>query len=206
MTIESMIRQDTVAPKQCELPGVAVAVTDLAHGRTVVLEKNNQVILMFAAATATARQTAFCIRHSSGFLQVALPPHSCDRLLIPEIPVFHSTAPQSTRQCVAVDAVGGTTGISATDRARTARVLGQPDSNHLDITRPGHMVVLKVDDQPATTSIVHAAMALCELATGTRATMFAELVSPNDQRRMADRGEAEQFAQIHGLNFLHLAV
>lgn len=202
MTVESLVRQDEPYPTDPSSPRFEAAVADLARGRTVVVEMDDRVALVLAARTASATETAFCIRHSSGFLEVVLPALVCDRLLIPEADAFAGHTNRAVRQCVAVDAVGGTTGISAADRALTARTLGEPRTTHLDITRPGHVIVQKIDNQPASTSLAHTAAALCERATRTAAAVVAELVSPTDHCRMADRDDAVQFAQTHGIEII----
>jgi 3,4-dihydroxy 2-butanone 4-phosphate synthase/GTP cyclohydrolase II len=202
MTVESLVRQDEPNPTDPSSPGFEAAVADLTQGRTVVVEMDDRVVLVLAARTASATEAAFCIRHSSGFLEVVLPAPVCDRLLIPEAGAFDGHANRAVRQCVAVDAVGGTTGISAADRALTARTLGEPRTTHLDITRPGHVIVQKIDDHPATSSLAHAAVAMCYRATGSAAAVIAELVSPIDPRRMADRHDAVQFARTQGLEVI----
>jgi 3,4-dihydroxy 2-butanone 4-phosphate synthase/GTP cyclohydrolase II len=204
MTVESLVRQDMADASGPSTDALHPAIVDLALGNTVVLVTKCRAALVFPAATASASQTAFCIRHTSGFLEVALPSRVCDRLLIPEAVAFDQSDKRCARQCVAVDAVGGTTGISAVDRARTARTLARPDATHLDVTRPGHVVVVKVDEPFAATSVPHAAMFLCELATGNPAAVFAELVSPADQRQMATGHEGIKFADFFGLQRISL--
>src|SRR5690606_40867350 len=57
-----------------------------------------------------------------------LPAHRADALALP-LMVEHGQDPRGTAYTVAVDAAAGvTTGISAADRARTLRVLGDPAS------------------------------------------------------------------------------
>lgn len=214
MTVESMIREDVIrqifpAGLPLRPQGVGDVLRDLSSGKTVLLELNDEVVLTFPAATATGAQTAYCTRHSSGFLQVALTSETCDRLLITEAAPLNlsSLQPQrfrSVRQCVTVDAIGGTTGISAIDRARTARTLAHPDSTHLNLTRPGHVVVVKVVDGGTVPSLAGAALDLCEEATGVRAAVYAELVDPHDGRQMARCASGNEFARIHHLSIAHL--
>ena len=67
----------------------------------------------------------------------------CDRLGLP--PMYHVNQDRKgTAYTVSVDAKDGvTTGISATDRAWTMRVLADPATTLDDLTRPGHVLPLR---------------------------------------------------------------
>lgn len=139
------------------------------------------------------------IRHSSGFLQIALPRHRCEHLALPPMNPFETNR---TRMCVGVDAVRGTgTGISAADRAATARALMDPAAGPDDFTRPGHLVPVCVDDDldgdqstPASIAVHHTRRA--GLVPGA---LFAELVGLTDPTRMITHSEALRFADTHSL-------
>ena len=172
----------------------------LAHGETIVIWDGDRALLGLAAATANTAQTAFLIRHSSGFLEVGLPTTVCDRLGIPAMPTLVSTTfEQGCRQCIGIDAARGvTTGISAADRAHTARTLADFRTTASDLIRPGHLVVVAVDPE------YRGAHAVPELTmqlahNGCGGLVFAELVSEQRPLDMADEREAADFAESHGL-------
>jgi len=57
--------------------------------------------------------------------------------------VANNEDPRKTAYTVSVDAATGvTTGISASDRARTLRVLADPGASPSSLTRPGHIIPL----------------------------------------------------------------
>ena len=126
------------------------ALHSLSAGRPVVVlagqDGQGEGHLVLAAESATTSRVAFFVRHTSGFLCVALPGADCDRLRLPPIP-GPGTAATAADQRVSVDAARGVrTGISARDRARTIAELADPASTPNDFTRPGHVVPLRARD------------------------------------------------------------
>ncbi|MGH3882155.1 MAG: 3,4-dihydroxy-2-butanone-4-phosphate synthase, partial [Pseudonocardiaceae bacterium] len=130
--------------------GIDRAIADVAAGRPVIVvddeERENEGDLIFAAARATPELLAFMVRYTSGYICVALTGDDCDRLDLP--PMFHTNQDKrGTAYTVTVDAREGvTTGISAADRARTIRLLADPDAKSVDFVRPGHVVPLRAKE------------------------------------------------------------
>jgi len=124
---------------------VAHAVAEVRAGRIVVLfdDAADEGVLVHAAAAATPHTVAAMVRHTSGLLRAAMTAADLDRLAIPPmVPRHHGSG---SRFAVAVDAAAGvTTGISATDRARTFRILADPASVPGDLIRPGHVIPERV--------------------------------------------------------------
>lgn len=86
------------------------AITAMAGGHAVVLtgDPNGDGYLVFAAQAATPRLVAFAVRHTSGYLRVALPGAECERLHLPPM------CDRDTTHCVSVDVRGtGTDGEGA---------------------------------------------------------------------------------------------
>lgn len=93
--------------------------------------------LVAAAGTVTAATVSFLVRHGSGVLHVALPEAECERLRLPA-PAHPQRGDGARLQRVSVDAAAGvSTGISAADRAHTARLLADEDTTADDLARPG---------------------------------------------------------------------
>lgn len=177
-----------------------VALAAVAAGETVVVHgAGDGGGVVFAAGRADVDNTAFAVRHSSGFLCVALPGNRCDELALPPM------SPRARRDsgatvCVTVDAsVGVSTGISAADRARAARVLADPNAIAADLTRPGHLVPVAVDLDHPSPVLAQVALHLVTASGHAPAAVFAHLVSPADETRMATGGELRAFADDHGL-------
>ncbi|MHA4852754.1 3,4-dihydroxy-2-butanone-4-phosphate synthase [Rhodococcus sp. MSC1_016] len=175
----------------------------LAAGETIVMIDDSRIVLMACAGTISTEQMAFLIRHTSGFVQVALHETVCDRLLLPEAIPSDRYAPTHARgQCVAVDAaVGTTTGISGADRARTARVLADPSTEPDGLTRPGHLVPVRVMASNRNARTVPAlALGLTDWAHPSRSgAVFADLESVDIPTQLVAPEEADRFARRYGL-------
>ncbi|MDQ0382956.1 3,4-dihydroxy-2-butanone-4-phosphate synthase [Amycolatopsis thermophila] len=177
--------------------------TALAAGRpVVVLDEHGTAELVVAAQAVTTSAMAFLIRHGSGFVRVALTGQACDRLVLPPVTPL---GPHRCAQAVAVDAAEGvSTGISAADRCRAARLLADPATVPDDLRRPGHTVPLRAwaGGEPG---VVEASVELATAAGLSAAPVLCGLVSERDPRRMAGAGEAALFARRHRLEITGVA-
>ena len=194
------------------LPGsVERAIADIAAGKAVVVvdeeDRENEGDLIFAAEHATPELLAFMVRHTSGFVCVALTARDCDRLELP--PMVHANQDKHrTAYTVTVDARAGVgTGISATDRAHTIRLLAKPDSSPVDFTRPGHVVPLRAREGGVLSRAGHTetAVDLARLAGLRPAGVLCELVSRQTPGDMARREECISLAAEHGLAVVSIA-
>src|SRR3954447_8631861 len=126
------------------LDSVERAVADIAAGKAVVVvddeDRENEGDLIFAAEKATPELVAFMVRYTSGYICVPLTEDEADRLELP--PMYHTNQDRrGTAYAVTVDAREGiATGISASDRAHTIRLLAAADTKSSDLSRPGHVV------------------------------------------------------------------
>jgi 3,4-dihydroxy 2-butanone 4-phosphate synthase/GTP cyclohydrolase II len=187
------------------------AVAEIAAGRPVVVvddeDRENEGDLIFAAEKATPELMSFTVRYTSGYICVPLTAEDCDRLDLP--PMYHSNQDRrGTAYTVSVDAAEGvSTGISAADRARTARLLASADSRPSDFTRPGHVVPLRakaggVLRRPGHTE---AAIDLARMAGLRPAGALGEIVSAKDDGDMARYDELMVFAAEHDLTLITIA-
>ncbi|MFE7422066.1 3,4-dihydroxy-2-butanone-4-phosphate synthase [Rhodococcus sp. NPDC057529] len=179
----------------------------VARGELVVVTDPWRSVLMLGAETASTAALAEMIRLTSGFVQVALPAAACDRLMIPEASAFWRERRSPTfGQCVAVDAAHQAgTGISAHDRARTIRTLTAPTTVPTDLTRPGHVVPVRVPDRYGEANPFTAAVLDLTIAAGLHpGAAFADLVSPTHQQDMASPGDARELADVLGIAFVEV--
>ena len=191
--------------------GIERAIADIAAGKAVVVvddeDRENEGDLIFAAEKATPELVAFMVRYTSGYICVPLPESVCDRLDLP--PMYHTNQDRrGTAYTVTVDARDGvSTGISATDRAHTMRLLADPKSVPHDFTRPGHVVPLRAREGGVLRRPGHteAAIDLARLAGLAPAGVLCELVSQKDDGDMARREELEVFAADHDLTMITIA-
>lgn len=194
--------------QQIRLDSVEAAVQAIRMGGAVVVvddeDRENEGDLIFAAQHATAELTGFTVRHTSGVLCVPMPGDRADALGLPPMTAVNEDS-KATAYTVTCDARRGvTTGISAADRARTARVLAAPDSGAQAITRPGHMLPLRAVAGGVRERAGHteAAVELCGLADLERVGVIAELV--HDDGSMMRLPALREFATEHGLPLISI--
>jgi 3,4-dihydroxy 2-butanone 4-phosphate synthase / GTP cyclohydrolase II len=190
------------------LDSVERAIADIAAGRAVVVvddeDRENEGDLIFAAARATPELMGFAIRHTSGVVCVSMPAELLDRLQIP-LMTPHNRDRMRTQFTVTVDARDGiTTGISAADRAHTARVLADSATEPWEITRPGHVFPLRYHEGGVLVRRGHteAAVDLARLAGLTEAGVLVEVV--NDDGTLKRAPELRAFADDHGLAMISI--
>jgi 3,4-dihydroxy-2-butanone 4-phosphate synthase len=191
------------------LDPVDAAVDVFRTGGLVVVvddeDRENEGDLICAAATITAADVAFFVRHTSGIICVPLPRTTLDRLGIPQM-TRHNRDPLSTAFTVSVDARRGvTTGVSAADRAHTIRVLADPGTTADDLVTPGHVFPLRASENGVLARRGHteAALDLARLAGVPEAGVLAELV--NDDGTMMRGLELRAFADHHRLPMISIA-
>ncbi|WP_340540123.1 bifunctional 3,4-dihydroxy-2-butanone-4-phosphate synthase/GTP cyclohydrolase II [Nocardioides sp. GXZ039] len=190
------------------LDPVERAIADIAAGKAVVVvddeTRENEGDIIFAASKATPELMAFTIRHSSGVICVPMPGAMLDRLEIP-LMTPHNKDRLRTAYTISVDARDGvTTGISAADRAHTARVLADSATEPWEITRPGHVFPLRYREGGVLQRRGHteAAVDLATLAGLTPAGVLVEVV--NDDGTMKRAPELREFADEHGLAMISI--
>ncbi|WP_059021391.1 3,4-dihydroxy-2-butanone-4-phosphate synthase [Mycobacterium sp. M26] len=186
------------------------AISAVAMGRAVVVvdETAAQGYLMYAADAATPALLAFTVRHTSGYVRVALPAEDCERLDLPPICLQPTASTSSAAHRVAVDACGVGTGISATDRALTIATLAAADATAADFRRPGHVVPVLAGPHGVLDSRAGGAEAAIDLATlaGRRPSgVLCEIVSQRHPAGMADDAELASFAEAHRLPMVSIA-
>ncbi|GAB4097858.1 3,4-dihydroxy-2-butanone-4-phosphate synthase [Sinomonas halotolerans] len=169
------------------LAEIAQALDALRSGSPVIVvddeDRENEGDIIMAAEHATPPWLAWIIRVSSGFVCAPMPNGLADRL---ELPLMTQDNRDSLRTAytVTVDAAGqSTTGISATDRARTLRVLADPASGPAALIRPGHIVPLRAVDGGVRQRPGHteAAVDLLRLAGLRPVGVIAEVVADDGE-------------------------
>jgi 3,4-dihydroxy 2-butanone 4-phosphate synthase/GTP cyclohydrolase II len=202
---------NATTPSEVEFAAIDRAIADIAAGRPVIVvddeDRENEGDLIFAAEMATPDLLAFMIRYTSGYVCVSLTEFDCERLCLP--PMYHTNQDvRGTAYTVTVDAdLGIGTGISATDRCHTIRLLADPTSTPTEFRRPGHVVPLRAKEGGVLRRAGHteAAVDLARLAGLHPAGVLCEIVSQTNDGDMARRDELESFAAEHDLHLLTIA-
>ena len=187
------------------------AIDAIRDGHMVIVvddeDRENEGDLIFAAELATPELVAFMVRYTSGYICVPLTEADANRLDLP--PMYHTNQDRrGTAYAVTVDAREGvTTGISASDRAHTIRMLADPESRATDFARPGHVVPLRAKDGGVLRRPGHteAAVDLAVLAGLHPAGVLCEVVSEKDPAGMARTDELRVFADEHDLALVSIA-
>ena len=130
-----------------QLSTIEQALEALRAGKPVLVadsaNRENEGDAIMAAEFATPEWMAWLINNTSGFLCVPMDEQRANDLELP-LMTLANRDPHHTNYTITVDATGReSTGISATDRALTARVLADPASKPGDLIRPGHVMPLR---------------------------------------------------------------
>jgi len=191
------------------LDAVVDAIAAVRAGQPVVVvddeDRENEGDLILAAARATPELVGFMIRHTSGYICVAMEGADLDRLDLPPMTRVNEDR-RGTAYAVSVDARDVVaTGISALDRARTIKVLSDSATEPHDLTRPGHVVPLRAVEGGVLRRAGHteAAVDLARLAGLSPAGALCEIV--NDDGSMARAPQLREFADTHGLLMISIA-
>lgn len=199
-----MVAQDGVS-----FDGINETIADFSDGKPVIVVdhqwRENEGDLIFAAEHATSELVAFMVRHTAGYICVALTAEDCARLELPQMCAVNETE-NGTACAVPVDARSGVSGgLSAADRAQTIRVLGTASTTARDLVRPGHVVPLRaapggVLERPGHTE---AALDLAHLAGCSPAAALCTLI--NDDGTVQRLTELRRFADEHELRMISVA-
>ncbi|HEV7216404.1 MAG TPA: GTP cyclohydrolase II [Chloroflexota bacterium] len=191
--------------------GVDEALVQLRAGKMILVTddagREHEADLILAAECVTPAAIAFLISQGRGLVCVALTGERADALglkaMVP--PEQHSEA-HGTAFTVSVDARDGTTtGISASDRAQTVRVLADPARGPADLRRPGHVFPLRANAQGVLGRPGHteAAVDLARLAGLQPTGVICEVLGDDG---LALRGEElTAFAARFGLGIVTIA-
>ncbi|MFI0983161.1 bifunctional 3,4-dihydroxy-2-butanone-4-phosphate synthase/GTP cyclohydrolase II [Streptomyces sp. NPDC021093] len=192
------------------LDPVEQAIRDIAAGRPIVVvddeDRENEGDLIVAAELITPEIVAFMMSECRGLICAPMEGPELERLALPQM-VEHNTESMRTAFTVSVDASGAhgvTTGISASDRAATLRLLASGDSTPDDFVRPGHIFPLRARPGGVLARDGHteAAVDLARLAGLRPAGAIVEIADENGV--MLRLPELVPFARKHGLTIISI--
>ncbi|MBN2483145.1 MAG: bifunctional 3,4-dihydroxy-2-butanone-4-phosphate synthase/GTP cyclohydrolase II [Candidatus Omnitrophica bacterium] len=184
---------------------------DIGGGKPVIVvddeSRENEGDLVVAAQFADSEVINFMIKECRGLVCVPLDSRRIKELgLDLTVPVSGHEDPFKTAWRMSVDAKFGiTTGISPFDRARTVEVLIDPNTQHSDLVRPGHLFPLEAKDGGVLTRAGHteAAVDLSRLAGLYPAGVICEII--NDDGTMARLPDLIRFSKKHNLKICTIA-
>lgn len=129
------------------LDSINDAIEAIKQGKVIIVvddeNRENEGDFLAAAELATPETVNFMATHGRGLICAPLTEGRCKELGL-HMMVSNNTDPMETAFTVSVDLRGNgvTTGISASDRAKTVLALTQKDTKPHDLARPGHIFPL----------------------------------------------------------------
>ena len=178
-------------------------VAELKAGRMVILvdeeDRENEGDLVLASDHVTPEAVNFMARFGRGLICLTLTRQRCEFLKLPPMAAQNGTV-YSTAFTVSIEAAEGvTTGISASDRARTIQVAVAKNTQASDLVQPGHVFPLQAVDGGVLMRAGHTE-AGCDLATMAGCSPSAVICEiMNDDGTMARLPDLQTFATEHGL-------
>lgn len=160
------------------------AIEDIKKGKVVIVvddeDRENEGDFICAAESITPEIVNFMATYGRGLICAPLIEDRCDELNLP-LMVGTNTATHETPFTVSVDLLGHgcTTGISASDRAKTIKALVDPNTNPDELGRPGHIFPLRARKGGVLRRVGHteAAIDLARLAGFQPAGVLVEIMS-----------------------------
>ncbi|TYA71763.1 3,4-dihydroxy-2-butanone-4-phosphate synthase [Seonamhaeicola marinus] len=132
---------------QFKLNTIHEAIDDIRNGKVIIVvddeNRENEGDFLAAADKVTPEMINFMATHGRGLICAPLTENRCRELDLGMM-VRNNTDPMETAFTVSVDLRGGgvTTGISASDRAKTVKALIDHDTKPFELARPGHIFPL----------------------------------------------------------------
>ena len=135
------------AETRIKLNTIEEALEDIRNGKIIIVvddeDRENEGDFVCAAELVTPETVNFMATNGKGLICASLTEERCTELDLP-LMVSSNTSSHATAFTVSVDLLKGcTTGISASDRAKTLRALVDPATRPDDLGRPGHIFPLK---------------------------------------------------------------
>jgi 3,4-dihydroxy 2-butanone 4-phosphate synthase/GTP cyclohydrolase II len=178
-------------------------IEDIRQGKMVILmddeDRENEGDLIMAAEHVTPEAINFMVTHARGLVCLPMTAERCKALNLP-LMVDDNSAQFSTNFTVSIEAAEGvTTGISASDRAKTVLAAVAKDANPSNIVQPGHIFPLIGKEGGVLNRAGHteAGIDLARLAGCEPASVIVEIL--NEDGSMARRPELEVFAAKHDM-------
>ena len=185
------------------LSSVEEIIAEARNGRMFVLvddqERENEGDLIIPAQMATPNVINFMAKYGRGLICL---PMTAARIKQLELPLMaqRNTSRHQTPFTVSIEARDGvSTGISASDRARTIAVAIDPSKSPEDIVLPGHIFPLEARDGGVLVRAGHteAAVDISRLAGLNPSGVLCEIM--NEDGTMARMPDLIKFAHFHNL-------
>ncbi|MCC6285867.1 MAG: 3,4-dihydroxy-2-butanone-4-phosphate synthase [Phycisphaerales bacterium] len=184
---------------------------ELRAGRMIVLtddeHRENEGDLVLPAQFISPEAVTFMLSQALGYMCLALTEADCDRLQLHPQGATNTSA-RGTAFTISLDLhprFGGTTGVSAKERAKCIQMAIDPAFGPGDFVRPGHVNPLRSRDGGVLvrTGQTEGSVDLCRLAGLVPAAAIIEIMKPDGE--MARVPDLERFCARHGLKMCSVA-
>lgn len=134
-----------------QLSTIEEAIEDIRNGKVIIVvddeDRENEGDFLAAAEKVTPEMVNFMATHGRGLICTPLTEKRCERLKL-DMMVGNNTDPMETAFTISVDLRGNgvTTGISASDRAKTILALCDDNTKPHDLNKPGHIFPLRAKE------------------------------------------------------------
>ncbi|CAM1347153.1 3,4-dihydroxy-2-butanone-4-phosphate synthase [Tenacibaculum insulae] len=176
----------TKTAAKIQLNTIEEAIQDIRDGKVIIVvddeDRENEGDFLAAAEKVTPEMVNFMATHGRGLICTPLTEDRCKELEL-NMMVNNNTDPMETAFTVSVDlrGKGVTTGISASDRAKTILALVDNETKPFDLARPGHIFPLKAKNGGVLRRTGHteAAIDFARLAGLQPAGVIVEIMNEN---------------------------
>lgn len=185
------------------------AIEDIKNGKMIVVvddeDRENEGDLIMSAELATPADVNFIVKEGRGMLCAPITIERAKELNL-ELMVEKNTALHQTPFTVTIDYIHGTTtGISASDRAKTINAIADPKSKASDFAKPGHIFPLVAKNEGVLRRAGHteAVVDLMKLAKLNPAGILCEIM--DEDGTMMRVPQLRKFADKHKLKLITIA-
>ena len=192
-----------------QLNTIEEAIEDIRQGKIIIVvddeDRENEGDFLAAAELVTPEMINFMATYGRGLICAPLTENRCKELGL-HVMVNNNTDHMETAFTVSVDLRGHgvTTGISASDRAKTVMALVDPDTKSHDLARPGHIfpLIAKQGGVLRRTGHTEAAIDFARLAGFKPAGVICEIM--NDDGSMARLPQLVEVAKRFNLKLVSI--
>lgn len=196
-------------PDKIILNTIEEAIEDIRQGKVIIVvddeDRENEGDFLAAAELVTPDMINFMATHGRGLICVPLTENRCKELGLHAM-VSNNTDPMETAFTVSVDLRGNgvTTGISASDRAKTVLALTNPNTKPYELARPGHIfpLIAKQGGVLRRTGHTEAAIDFARLAGFKSAGVIVEIM--NEDGTMARLPQLVEVAKKFDLKLVSI--
>ena len=192
-----------------QLNSIEEAIAAIQQGEVIIVvddeDRENEGDFLTAARNATPEVINFMATHGRGLICAPISEERCDKLGL-EMMVSNNSAAYETPFTVSIDLIGHgcTTGISASDRAKTVLAMIDPATRPEELGKPGHIFPLRAKKGGVLRRAGHteAAVDLSRLSGFEEAGIIVEIL--NEDGSMARLPQLIDIAQKFNLKIISI--